>query len=198
MSGDFESDLEWSHDVAGLPFWLDVYRKAFPGFVAAHIPVADGWHQRAGRDRIIVLDDSSTITVDEKGRREVWPDILVEIFSDRDKQVPGWGNPQKRLNCDYIGYAFIPTATCYLLPYRELIRTMKTNAREWWVEAREHEERDERCGIHFVDARNPRNRNQPLKYYTRSMAIPTDRLLDAIRDVMTIKWADPLLDTEAA
>lgn len=188
MSGDFGQDLDYSYEVAGLPFWLDVYRKAFPGFLAAHIPTGDGWHQRAGRDRIIVLDDSSTITVDEKGRREVWPDILVEIYSDKEKKVPGWGNPDKRLNCDYIGYAFVPTGVCYLLPYRELVRTMKANARQWWNEARVNESAGCHDGVQFVNARNPRDKRKPVKYWTLSLAIPTERLLDSIRNVMTIKW----------
>jgi hypothetical protein len=194
VSGDFEPDLDWSHEVAGMPFWLDVYREAFPGFVAAHIPQkGDGWHQRAGRDRIVVLDDTSTITVDEKGRRKEWSDILVEIYSDYYRLIPGWGNPDKRLNCDYIGYAFVPTQVCYLLPYRELVRAMRLNQQAWVREALENEAIERRAGIHFVNARNPRDRSLPERYTTRSLAIPTQQLLTAIRDVMTIRWAQQVL-----
>jgi hypothetical protein len=192
MSGDFENDNEWATSVAGEPFWLDVYRQAFPGFVDAHIPEGDGWHQRAGRDRIIVLNDSSTITVDEKGRREVWPDILVEMFSDWGKRVPGWGNPNKALNCNYIGYAFVPTQTCHLIPYRELRRIMAHGpGQEWWREASKKERENRKDGVHFVDARNPRDPNKPLRYWTRSLAVPTHLLLDAIRQSLTFHWQAP-------
>lgn len=198
MSGDFGPDLDWASSVAGLPFWLDVYKKAFPGFVAAHIPIGDGWHQRAGRDRIIVLDDSSTITVDEKGRREQWSDIAIEVLSDpsmeelqrgRGKTL-GWGHPDKRLSCDYIGYAFVPTQTCHLIPYRELKRIMRNGVGgEWWIEARRKEKDGEkRTGIHFVDARNPRDETKPLKYYTRSIAVPTRLLLTEISKSLTFVW----------
>jgi hypothetical protein len=192
MSGDFGPDLDWSYGVAGLPFWEDVYRQAFPGFVAAHIPTGDGWHQRAGRDRIIVLDDSSTITVDEKGRRDEWPDILVEILSDRDRKVPGWGNPGKRLSCDYIGYAFVPSQTCHLVPYRELRRIMAHGpGRDWWREAARKQKDGVRGGIQFVDARNPRDVTKPVRYWTRSIAVPTKMLLAEIARSLTFTWTGP-------
>lgn len=191
MSTDFYDDNDWSHSVAGLPFWTDVYRQAFPGFVAAHIPTGDGWHQRAGRDRIIVLDDSSTITVDEKGRREEWPDILIEVLHDRDRKVPGWGHPEKRLSCDYIGYAFVPTQTCHLIPYRELRRIMARGpGREWWREAVRNKNARVKAGqgVVLVDARNPRDERKPLRYFTRSIAVPPKRLLAAVAESLTFTW----------
>lgn len=199
MKSDFVTDLEWSYSVAGMPFWIEVYKKAFPGFVAAHIPTGDGWHQRAGRDRIIVMDDSTTVTVDEKGRRDEWPDILIELFSDRDRRIPGWGNPDKRLGCDYIGYAFVSTQTCHLLPYRELRRVMKNGVGgEWWREARDKERANKKGGIHFVDARNPRDTSKPLRYYTRSIAVPTRLLLAEIVKSLTLSWTPQDKDGEAA
>lgn len=190
MSGDFEPDLGWSHTIAGMPFWDDIYRQAFPGFVASHIPEGDGWHQRAGRDRIIVLDDSTTITIDEKGRRDKWPDILIEIQHDRDRNIPGWGHPDKRLGCDYIGYAFVPTQVVHLIPYRELRRVMENGpGRDWWrVAARAQQDGTRAAPIKFVDARNPRDTNRPVKYWTRSLAVPPNILLAAIRDSLTFSF----------
>lgn len=193
MSGDFDPDLGWSHEIAGMPFWIEVYRRAFPGFVAAHTTQGDGWHQRAGRDRIVVLDDSSTITIDEKGRRDEWPDILIEVLSDRDREVPGWGHPKKRLSCDYIGYAFIPSQTCHLIPYRELRRIMGEcgPGREWWREAARNQRDGIRSGIQLVDARNPRDTSRPVKYWTRSIAVPVGTLLAAVASSLTIGWREP-------
>lgn len=200
MSGDFEPDLDWSHTIAGMPFWDEIYRQAFPGFVASHVPVGDGWHQRAGRDRIVVLDDSSTITIDEKGRRDEWPDILIEILSDRDRDKPGWGSPRKRLGCDYIGYAFVPARTVHLIPYRELRRVMdKGPGRDWWrVAARAHADNRRDAPIKFVDARNPRDKSKPLRYWTRSLAVPPNILLTAIRDSLTFGWAAESAAVETA
>ena len=58
---DFKSDLKWSHEQSDQPWWEEVYRAAFPDFVAMHDVRQDGWAQRGGIDRQIVLEDGTVL-----------------------------------------------------------------------------------------------------------------------------------------
>lgn len=46
----------------------------------------DGWAQRGGIDRVITLACGRTIKIDEKVRKEDWPDILLERWSDEQRK----------------------------------------------------------------------------------------------------------------
>ena len=173
---DFKKSLEWSHAQEDQPFWLEVYAKAFPTMASCHSTRADGWAQRGGIDRTIVLEDGTVITVDEKVRRENWPDILIEHWSDERRRIPGWGHRDKALNCDYIAYAMLPSQICYLLPYQVLRRAIKLNGESWWTKAH-----DDTPGYKRVEADNG-------TYLTVSYAVPIEALLDAIRDCLVVTW----------
>lgn len=123
---------------------------------------------------MLTLADSTVIRVDEKVRRKHRADIALEVWSDEGRKIPGWAC--KDLHCDYIAYAFEPSRTCYLLPFRLLRRTVKENGSAWWKAAK-----DRRDGFDEVRADNGR-------YVTVSIAVPTAVLLDAIRDAMVITW----------
>ena len=64
-----------------LSWWTDVYRGAFPDLLSMTNVRKDGWAQRGGIDRVLTLSSGKTITVDEKVREKVWPDILLERWS---------------------------------------------------------------------------------------------------------------------
>lgn len=170
----FTDSLAYSHAQADAPYWLPVYRKAFPTLRACVDVRADGWHQRAGVDRVLTLADSSVVRVDEKVRRESWPDIALEVLSDEKRETPGWAC--KDALCDYIAYAFEPTRTCYLLPFLLLRRSLELNKRDWWFAAKASRE-----GFRLVRAQN-------TTWTTLSLAVPIDVLLNAIRDAMVITW----------
>ena len=136
----------------------------------------DGWAQRGGIDRTILLEDGTVITVDEKVRREDYPDILIEHWSDDKKLIPGWGHRDKHLTCDYIAYALIPRQTCYLLPYQVLRRVIKLHGETWWEKSKREE-----SGYRLVPARNG-------TYRTLSYVVPSQVLLDAIRDCLIVTW----------
>ena len=127
VTHNFWESLEWSHGQEDQPFWLEVYAKAFPTMVGCHSNRKDGWAQRGGIDRTILLEDGTVVTVDEKVRAEKWPDILIEHWSDVARRTPGWGHRDKALTCDYIAYAMIPSQVCYLLPYQVLLRAINLN-----------------------------------------------------------------------
>lgn len=129
VNHDFATSLALSHSYADAPWWLDIYRRAFPTLVTAVSVRDDGWAQRGGIDRVLTLACGRTYTVDEKVRTNDWPDILLEQWSDEARRSPGW--VQKPLACDFIAYAFAPSRRCYLLPVALLQRAWRMNGRGW-------------------------------------------------------------------
>lgn len=126
---DFATSLALSQDYADAPWWMDIYRRAFPTLISAVSVRDDGWAQRGGIDRVLTLACGRVYTVDEKVRTNDWPDILLEQWSDERRRVPGW--VQKPLACDFIAYAFAPSRRCYLMPVALLQRAWRLNGRRW-------------------------------------------------------------------
>jgi hypothetical protein len=126
---DFRASLALSQRYSEAPWWLDLYRQAFPSLVSAVCVRDDGWAQRGGIDRVLTLACGRTYTVDEKVRTNEWPDILLEQWSDEARRAPGW--VQKPLACDFIAYAFAPSRRCYLLPVAPLQRAWRLHADIW-------------------------------------------------------------------
>jgi hypothetical protein len=163
----FALSLEKSHAQADAPWWIEVYRAAFPTLQSAVCMRHDGWAQRGGIDRVLVLGGGKTLSVDEKVRDQDWDDILLEFWSDEGRKIPGW--IAKDLACDFIAYAFVPSQRCYLLPFQTLRKAWHDNRREWVNKYR------------IVDAEND-------GYTTKSVAVPIDVLMAALRDAMKIVW----------
>lgn len=164
---DFQESLAKSHAQADAPWWTEVYRLAFPDLASAVCVREDGWAQRGGIDRVLTLQSGKTLTVDEKVRDEDWPDILLEYWSDEARQIRGW--VAKPLACDFIAYAFIPSQTCYLLPFQTLRQAWRINHKLWVSQYKR------------VEAKNP-------NYTTVSVAVPTKVLMEALGDAMKIQW----------
>lgn len=177
MTHDFDECLEFSHAQEDQPFWGEVYRAAFGTSLRGFYSVRqDGWAQRAGIDRHVCLADGTVLKIDEKVRKETWPDILLEVFSDQARRTPGWAHPQKLLTCDYIAYAMLPSQTCYLLPYQLLRRAVNRYGEDWWLYADGGVP-----GYRWIEARNN-------GYITRSLTVPTEILLDTIRECLIVRW----------
>lgn len=132
---DFQECLAFSHSAEDYPFWEDVYRKAFPDIVAILSHRKDGWWQRSGVDRSIILETSKQLLVDEKirGRNKrtgrVYTDIALEYISNDVSNAPGW--VCKPLLCDYIAYAIAPIGKCYLLPVIQLQNAWAKHKDRW-------------------------------------------------------------------
>lgn len=135
VAHDFKASLEFSHACEDLPFWREVYEKAFPGFQGMHSHRMDGDHQRAGIDRSVILDNSKRYLVDEKVRGKnaktgrIYEDIALEFWSDRERRQRGW--VCKPLLCDYIAYAIAPLGRCYLFPVPALQNAWIVYGDEW-------------------------------------------------------------------
>lgn len=165
---NFRESLRRSHEYEDAPWWEEVYQKAFPTLAAMPSMRSDGWAQRGGIDRILVLADGTTLTIDEKVREKDYPDFCLEYWSDRKRRKPGW--IAKDLTCDYIAYAFVPSRTCYLLPF-QLLRAAWRDQHEAWVRAYDK-----------IEAINE-------GYVTVSVAVPIGEVMSALVSAMTVQWS---------
>ena len=134
-SHDFQTCLSKSHAAEDWPVWETIYRRAFPDFAAMINHRQDGWHQRQGIDRSVVLTNSKQILIDEKARGrnaktgKVYDDIALEYWSDEQRRIPGW--VCKPLMADYIAYAILPLGRCYILPVLQLQEAWRRNGDSW-------------------------------------------------------------------
>lgn len=132
---DFYACLQESHEAEDLPLWETVYREAFPNVVAIVSHRKDGFWQRSGIDRSIILETSKQILIDEKARGRnrrtgrVYEDIALEYISNDQTGALGW--VCKPLMCDYIAYAIIPNGICYMLPVLQLQLAWERNKDRW-------------------------------------------------------------------
>lgn len=167
MVHNFQDSLKKSQEQADAPWWIDVYREAFPDLAATVNVRDDGWAQRGGIDRVLTLNSGKTLTVDEKVRAGDWPDFCLEYWSSYEHKTPGW--VAKDLACDFIAYAFIPSATCYLLPFQTLRRSWRDNHKEWVK------------NYLPVKAKNK-------GYTTISVAVPIEIVMQSMADGMKVNW----------
>lgn len=169
----FSDSLAFSHEAEDLPIWKEVYKKAFPDMVEMVSHRADGWWQRAGIDRSLILSDSKQIKIDEKvrGRNKrtgkVYNDILLEYFSSFERKTPGW--VCKPLLADYIAYLIAPLGVCHLLPVIQLQSAWKRHGDKWRAEYR------------LIPAKNE-------GYTTHSIAVPPNVLYPAIGQELRVSF----------
>lgn len=166
---NFKEKLDFSKAASLHPVWEQLYRKRFPGMIKMIDMSHPGIHQKRGIDRILVLSNAKTVTIDEKVRTEDFKDIALEFESVRKKgrgSKPGWVcNPD--YDCDYIAYAIFPIGKAYLLPTKQLQLAWETNKEEWISKYRKdfHVSYTEDYG----------------KYETRFCPVPADVLFEAIK-----------------
>ncbi len=125
---NFNNDMDWSLAGGHEPFWHAVYWKAFPNLVTIEL-CSDLPRQKQGIDRLLHLSNGKVITIDEKKRKEVYNDILLEIISNEAYGTPGW--IEKDLSIDYLAYAFMPIQRCYLFPWPMLRRAWVQWGKKW-------------------------------------------------------------------
>lgn len=126
---DFRKQLAYSEKASEESFWIAIYQKAFPDMVNCMSGSGDTQSQRMGIDRVILLSNGKTLYIDEKKRRKKYPDFCLEYISVDKTGAPGW--MEKDLCIDYLGYAFMPEKTAYLLPWLLLKRGWNYYKEEW-------------------------------------------------------------------
>lgn len=188
---NFKEDLEKSQANQDASWWWDIYQDRFPNLMAALPIKQDGWAQRGGVDRILVLADGNVLYVDEKVRQTKYPDFLLEYCSSKERGTLGW--VEKDLCCDFIAYVFLPTKELYLLPFQPLKMAWRANREKWISKARSTTDNSYR----IVEAVND-------GYTTQSVAVPTGAVWEAIKDSLKVNWSSfsepysdqPLISTE--
>lgn len=131
---DFKAQLDFSNSTELDPIWERIYRIAFPDFLSMTSLREDGAHQKLGLDRVLVLNNSKTIFIDEKMRRKIRNDIALEYVSVDKTNAPGW--VCKPLTADYIAYGMrdgenSQTGICYLLPVIQMQTAWRCNQEKW-------------------------------------------------------------------
>lgn len=125
----FREQLQWGEAQSYESFWDAVYKKAFPTMVNHMQCLGASSSQRMGIDRVIHLNNGKTLYIEEKKRREVYPDILLEYVSVDKTGAPGW--MEKDMLVDYLAYAFMPTKRCHLYPFPILRRAWIEHRDDW-------------------------------------------------------------------
>jgi hypothetical protein len=175
----FEDDLRWSEQVAELPFWRRVYDATFPGIDAMTRVRRAGWAQQAGIDRRLHLVSGKTLDIEEKARREVYPDVALEIRHDFGRYTrPGW--TASDLGCDYVCYAWVPAERAVVLPFQTLRLVWERFGAQWVAASKERRS----------PFRSLRTFNSRGRYYTEGICVPVRVLLATIRDAMCLAWDD--------
>ncbi len=164
---DFHESLALSESIADAPWWKQIYSRSFPFFESMERVPSGTPEQLAGIDRIIRLQNGSTIYVDEKVRHSDYDDVLLEIRSSEEHQTWGWAC--KSLACHYIAYVFLPSQRCYLFPFPQVQQALKNHWTDW---------HDKYKQIRAV------NRG----YTTVSIAVPIGVLQQAITDAGFVRW----------
>lgn len=164
---DFEDQLEWSERAGDEPFWEAVYKKAFPNMVTCVACTGDTKAQRRGVDRLVYLSNDKVLRIDEKKRKKVYDDILLEYVSVDTTGAPGW--IEKDLAIDYLAYAFMPIQKVYLYDWPMLRRAWQAYGERW-----------KRKYTPPVPARNN-------GYITYSVAVPIPILNTAVADARIIQ-----------
>ena len=168
---DFNTDLAYSEKASEEPFWQAVYRKAFPDLACFMANDHDNIAQRRGVDRVLLLNNQRVVYIDEKKRREVYQDILLEYISNDRTKAPGWIN--KDLAIDYLAYAFMPTYRCYLLDWLMLRRAWLRFGDDW-------------------KRRYPNIEAKNKSYSTWSVAVPITILCKVIQQATVIDVSEEL------
>lgn len=163
---NFIEQLEYSETASDEKFWSAVYVKAFPNMVAHTLCSGDTKSQRMGIDRAIILANGKTLYIDEKKRKKVYNDILLEFESVSTTGAPGW--IEKDLMIDYLAYAFMPTQKVYLYPW-PFLRRAWIHYKDVWMKEYEVKE-----------AKNE-------GYITKSLAVPISTINKAVSTAMIIQ-----------
>lgn len=156
-----------------MPIWEEVYRKAFPSFSGMISYRQDGFWQREGVDRGVLLSNTKQIFIDEKVRgknkktNKVYSDILLEYTSSDATGSPGW--VCKPLRADFIAYLIAPLGICHLLPVIQLQSAWDKHGREW-----------------KENYRKIKSRNNG--YNTLSVAVPTHVLYRSIGSQLRVNF----------
>ena len=161
-----------------MPFWVDVYTKAFGTIVGDHRHDEDLERQWLGVDRVLVIANGNRVVrIDEKYRTVDYGDVLLEYISNDSNNSQGW--VVKSMLCDWIAYAVLPAGVCYMLPVDPLQQAWRSNRSSWLSRYKTVRARNEVATPGFKPASS------------LSCCVPTNVLLNELPDAKVIRF-DPV------
>lgn len=171
---NFRVDLNYSHDKNDDQLLNSFYQDTFPNLKEIKT-IKDLKLQKKGVDKIITLKNGKEIKIEEKKRRKDYGDILLEewsVFRNNKGEKKGWtGDPEKIT--DFIVYIIMPKI--YLIPYDLLQLAWRKNYFKWFK-------------------RYGRKKALNSDYETTNIAVPTNVLMEAIKEVMFFGNIKTLID----
>lgn len=169
---DFDECLERSNSQREEAFWEECYRAAFPDFKCMIDNRRDNGAQRCGVDRLVVLNSTQVLRIDEKSRSRDYGDMLLEVVSNDRTMAPGW--IEKDMTIDFLAYGIAPASRAYLFPWPLLRASWVRHAEQWKALAKREEH-----GFRTIKAQN-------RGYATWSIAVPMETLLGAVSDCLVV------------
>lgn len=163
---DFRESLDWSINIANDPFWDKFYGKLFPGMEWHMVCSENCQGQHLGIDRIVYLKSGQIRNIQEKVRKNLWPDILLEFISNDKHGTPGW--MEKPLLIDYLVYVFWAEKKGYVFDWA-MLRRAWLHFRDKWLEK-----------YKIIDSQNE-------GYVTKSVAVPIDVLCGKVNAATIIE-----------
>lgn len=160
----FNNDLAYSESCYNNLPMSCIYRHFFPDYLR-DTQVTDMKLQKDGVDTIINRDGWD-VWIDEKFRRNFWPDILIEMVSNDSTGTKGWACKSNYF-ADFLLYIFTGSSTncnnlhAHLIPVATLQKAVKELGDKW---AREY----------------PTKHAFNTGYTTHSVPIPTETFYEAV------------------
>ncbi len=171
------SDLEWSLSVSNQLPWIQIFREVYPDILDYCALSEDSLLQRKGTDGMIRLPRTGVL-VSEKIRRPRWTgaDILLEIAHDfpDGRRKRGWAVQEE--HCDLIACVYTGPETCHLIPRSQLTEAWEKYRNQWWKRYAR------------INARNPTSGKEPVKFWTRGVAVPAEVLRSAVPGMTTVQY----------
>ena len=135
---NFQRDLSASDATVTGEKLLARLHKQFP--MALSIRRAPKENDMIGADYWIELRHGQFRSIDVKVRREDWslrgkPEIALEIWSNVERQKPGWALDESKLT-DYVLFYWLETDRSYLVDFRQLQVATRANLEKWNCAAR--------------------------------------------------------------
>lgn len=155
---DFKYDLVESkkHTL----FWEVFCQSVFEDYVGSTTHYNNRAAQDVGIDRRVFHRGGRKSYLDEKTRRNYYPDILLEYMSNNVTRAVGWIEKEQRIT--YLAYGFPYNLEAYLIPWIALQEAWYRNKKKWW---------------HDYDHKNGRNHG----YVTYSLAVPIEEILSKVK-----------------
>ena len=126
---DFHHDLAISKLRSMSPAWPKILSSLFVFYQSTEVFALDGPHQRAGIDRLVMMQNADCVFIDEKLREHAYRDIALEFVSNTTTHAPGW--VCKPLRAHYIAYLMLESGNGYLLPVHPLQSAWRQHGSEW-------------------------------------------------------------------